>query len=96
MQPIFLIVLFLYHVSPFCGLRACQASSRTLFYFLSFSFFFGGGHTCGMQKFPGQGLNLSHSSDNTRSLITWPLENSLLYFLIAPLCPICMYLIFVF
>lgn len=22
------------------------------------------GHTCSMQKFPGQGLNPSHSSDN--------------------------------
>ena len=36
-------------------------------------FFFGGGHTQGMQKFPGQGSNLHHScnqrhsSDNTRS-----------------------------
>ena len=30
--------------------------------------FFGGGHTCGMRRFPGQGSHLCHSSDNTRFL----------------------------
>ena len=40
-----------------------------------FSFFWGGGCTCSMWKFPGQGLNpclygdLSHCSDNTGSLM---------------------------
>ena len=40
------------------------------------------GHAQGMWKFLGQGLNphvssdLSHSSDNTRSLTTGPLGNS--------------------
>jgi len=45
-----------------------------LSFFLSFFFFFG--YTCGMQKFPGQGLNLSHSSDNTESLTPRPPGNS--------------------
>ena len=40
-------------------------------------FFFGGGHTHDMQKFPGQGSNPSHSSDNTESLTTRPPGNSL-------------------
>ena len=30
---------------------------------------------CGMSKFPGQGLNPSHSSDATGSLPTWLPEN---------------------
>ena len=35
-------------------------------------FFGGGGHICSMWKFLGLGLNLSHSSDNARSLTTPP------------------------
>ena len=39
--------------------------------------------TCNMWKFPGQGLNLSHSSDNAESLIPYPSGNSgILVFLI--------------
>ena len=34
----------------------------------NFLFFFCRGLTQGMQKFPGQGLNLSHSSDNAQSV----------------------------
>lgn len=37
------------------------------------------GHTHDMQKFAGQGLNLSHSSDNIESLITRLSRNSPLY-----------------
>ena len=50
--------------------------SRDFFFFLFFfNIFFG--HARDMQKFPGQGLNLSHisdlshSSDNTKSLTCW-------------------------
>ena len=39
-------------------------------------FFFFYGHTFSMWKFPGQGSNLSHSSDNTESLTTTPPGNS--------------------
>ena len=34
------------------------------------------GYTHSMQKFPSQGLNLSHSSDNAESLTTGPPGNS--------------------
>ena len=34
------------------------------------------GHVYGMHMFPGQGLNLSHSSDNVKSLITRSPANS--------------------
>ena len=44
---------------------------------------FWGGHACGMRKFQGQGLNpshsssnLSHSSDNAKSLTSRPPGNS--------------------
>ena len=38
-----------------------------LFFFFNFCFF---GHTCSIQKFLGQGLNLSHSCGNAGSLTT--------------------------
>ena len=38
--------------------------------------FFWGGHTHSMRKFPGQGSNLHHSSENTRSLTTRTAGNS--------------------
>ena len=38
------------------------------------------GCTHGMQKFPGQGSNLSHSSDNAESLAARLLVNSDVYF----------------
>jgi len=41
-----------------------------------FLFLFVFGHTCGTQNFPGQGLNLHHSSDNARSLTARPPGNS--------------------
>ena len=53
-----------------CNVPFCQ---------LFIDFFLGGGHTCRMQKFQGQGSNSSHSSDNAESLAARPLENSLLY-----------------
>ena len=34
----------------------------------------------GMEKFPGQGWNLSHSCDNAKSLTTRPPENTSLDF----------------
>ena len=37
------------------------------------------GRTHGMQKFPGQGTNPSHSSDNAKSLTTRPPGNSQTY-----------------
>ena len=37
--------------------------------FQNFFFFFS--HTCDLWKFPGQELNLLHSSSNTKSLICW-------------------------
>ena len=40
-----------------------------LFFFFFFFFFFG--HACTMGKFPGQGSNLRHSSDNVRSSTCW-------------------------
>ena len=40
------------------------------------------GHAHGMQKFWGQGSNLSHSSDNTESFISRQLENSWSGFLV--------------
>ena len=53
--------------------------SLFFFFFLPFylfvGWFFGLAH--GMQKFPGQGSNLSHSSDNSTSLTTRLLGNSL-------------------
>ena len=59
-----------------------------------FSFFFFG-FTHGMQKFLGQGSNLSYSSnpsysrDNAGSLTTRPPGNSLLsYYFKSPLCPL--------
>ena len=63
------------------------------------------GHTCSMQKFPDQGLNLSHSSENTRSLTASPSGNSLYafkkkwnqcfsfcFFWGAPILSICIYI----
>ena len=44
-------------------------------FFIIYLFIFG--YTHSMQKFPGQGSNLSHSSDNTESLNTRPPENSI-------------------
>ena len=44
-------------------------------YLLIYVFSFG--HAYGMQKFPGQGLNPSHRSDNAESLTTRPPGNSL-------------------
>ena len=42
------------------------------------AFFFSFGCTCGMQKFPGQGSKVQHSSDHTRSLTARPPGNSCL------------------
>ena len=49
-----------------------------LFHFLSWKidFFFFFCHVLGMQKFPGQKLNLSHSSENAESLIARPQGNA--------------------
>ena len=61
-----------------CNKDPCiQLQQLVTFYQFCFIFtplFFG----CagGMQKFPGQGLNPSHSSDNTRSLTHWATRNS--------------------
>ena len=48
---------------------------RTIRTLLDFFFFFFG-CACTMWKFPGQGSNLRHSSDNAESLTTKPPENS--------------------
>ena len=45
----------------------------TLYKILHFFIF---GHACGMQKFPSQGLNPSHRSDNTESLTARPPDSS--------------------
>ena len=50
----------------------CTAMAGPLAW-VSFFFFFA---PCSMWKFPGQWLNLSHSSDNTRSLTARPPGNS--------------------
>ena len=60
--PIELMVLGNYHQWLTTSKKG-QGGIRPLFF--SFS------HAHNMQKFPGQGLNLHHSSDNTRSLTCW-------------------------
>ena len=51
-----------------------------LFFFFNFYFF---GCACSMWKFPGQGSNLCHSSDNIRSLTHWATRE------IPVLCFVC-------
>ena len=67
LDPVLLnsFILYIYHYFPF---------STYSKYFLSpflacFFFFFG--HVHSMHKFPSQGSNLHHSSDNTGSLTYW-------------------------
>ena len=63
--------------SDSCGYGAVDVLNHKaiLFKLAKNKIFFWGGHTLGMQKFPVQewdlhhSSNLSHSSDNTRSLI---------------------------
>ena len=50
------------------GGRAGARGPRVELSFLSCFFFFWSGHAGSMQKFPGQGWNRCHSSDNARSL----------------------------
>ena len=59
--------------------------------FIFFFFFFFFAHAFGIQKFPGEGLNLhhsndpSHSSNNTGSLTTRPQGNFSIYFFMSHL-----------
>ena len=54
--------------------------ATTLHWMLYFFILFFG-HACGMQKFPNQGLNPSHLSENTESLTPRPPGNSLQSFI---------------
>ena len=53
---------------------------RELLLFVLFLFCFVLGHTCGMRKFPVQGSNLSHSSDNAEPLTARPPGNACVLF----------------
>ena len=56
-------------------LNLIKRKGKTIINKILFSMYFWG-HACHMQKFLGQALNPSHSSDSTKSLTTRPPENS--------------------
>ena len=66
----------------------CRSSGNNLAPFL---FFFG--QACVMLKFPGQGSNLHHSSDNTRSITTRQPGNSEIVWILMVVIVIELYLV---
>ena len=64
-----------YYANNFYSMKIIFATRMIFLFSLSLSLFFFF-FASGMWKFPGQGLNSSHSSDNTESLTTRPSEHS--------------------
>ena len=74
--PIFRLVCLVFYVESYLLFYILEIKpllvalfANILSHFIDFFFF---GHSFGMQKFLGQGLNLSHSSDKAGSLTHWP------------------------
>ena len=59
---------YLYDTDPWGNSGSLNEIWEELYTLYKILHFFIFGHACGMQKFPGQGLNPSHRSDNTESL----------------------------
>ena len=62
--------------------KTAEISNSIVNSFKKIFFGFVFGHTCVIYKFPGQGSNLRHNSDNIRSLTTRPPENSVVLILL--------------
>ena len=66
--------------SPARGGSRPPPGTKTIWWFVwFFFFFFFFGYPHGIQKFPGQGWNLHHSSDNIRFLTCWGTRELWLY-----------------